>query len=232
MPQHNSQLVLLTWMSAAFPTGAFTCSHGLETAIADGRVNDESSCYNWIAGIVSNGSGWNDALLMQEAHRLVSDNEDMDCNVFAHALGEINDLALALCAGSERYRETTQLGAGFSAAAKVWLDGKTAASELIAGDLSLPVALGINAALASITLEDLIPATLQASSSNLVWIATRLVPLGQTQSLRIIAQLQTVVALTSTRLQTCNLNNLGSNTLAADLASLEHETLHSRICIT
>ena len=40
---------LLTWLSPAFPVGAFAWSAGLETAIADGRVRDAAALETWIA---------------------------------------------------------------------------------------------------------------------------------------------------------------------------------------
>jgi len=243
MTDPSSQLTLLTWMSAAFPTGAFTCSHGLESAIADDRVSDEASCLDWIAGIVSQGSIWNDSLLTKAAHTTVcqqldvaalsnSDEDKAHVDSLSKSLTELNDLALALCAGSERYRETTQLGSGFANAAAVWLSDQPSSKHLITDPLALPIALGIDTAMARIHLSDVLSAAIQSSASNLVWIATRLIPLGQTQALRIIAKLQPLVTQTATRSQGATLDDLGSSTFAAELASLEHEILRTRVCIT
>ena len=246
MSDIDSQLVLQTWMSAAFPTGAFSCSHGMETAIADDRITNAVECENWIASIVQSGSGWNDALITTNAYNIVASNieptgmvNDADENTSSTApcetslaLSELNALALALSSGAERLRETTQLGQAFAKAAYAYRQVQPSCLTLVAGDVALPVAIGVEGALGKIPLQNLLPASLQATSSNLVWIATRLVPLGQTEALSIISKLQPLVQATARRAISGSLDDIGSGTLVADLASIEHEQLASRICIT
>ena len=246
MSDIDSQLLLQTWMSAAFPTGAFSCSHGMETAIADDRITNATECENWIASIVQSGSGWNDALMIANAYAIVTSDirltgmaYDADSNTGAPAPGDVpsmlsdlNALALALCSGAERLRETTQLGLAFAKAAFAYRQVQPSCLTIVAGEITLPVAIGVEGALANIPLQNLLPASLQASSSNLVWIATRLVPLGQTEALRVISNLQPLVQATAHRAINGSLDDIGSGTLIADLASIEHEQLASRICIT
>ncbi len=236
----GTQLTLQTWMSAAFPTGAFTCSHGLETAIDDGRVHDALTCEDWIAGIVQYGSGWNDALLCSAAFAKVQAMDRADpassdtpaLKSLLKELNELNALAVALCAGAERLQETTQLGVAFSHAAATGSSQARTAHTMIDGAIALPVAMGVTAAIEGIALDQLLASALQSMSSNLVWICTRLVPLGQTRALTIISRLQPLIMTTAARALDSTLDDLGSCTLLADLASIEHEQLHSRICIT
>ncbi|MFK8079875.1 MAG: urease accessory protein UreF [Granulosicoccus sp.] len=240
MTDIKAALTLQTWMSAAFPTGAFTCSHGLEAAIADGRLYDAYSCEEWIGGLLQHGSGWNDALFIVAAFSAVklhlahvSSSTDLNTDATSTlgvSLNTINDLVLALCAGAERHRETTQLGLAFARAAVPTCTAPVI--SLIERDITLPVAVGAQGALCGIPIEVLLPASLQATSSNLVWICTRLVPLGQTQALQLISNLQPLIISTAQRARQSSLNDLGSCTLLADLASIEHEQLPSRICIT
>ena len=242
MTDVNAQLTLQTWMSAAFPIGAFTCSHGLEAAIADHRIGDADSCEQWITSLVECGSLWNDAVITHCAYATVSDylqNENPACaahldpaKALLHSLTELNDLALALCSGAERHRETTQLGQAFGKATASWIVDKPAGISALEHSLCLPVIIGLHGALAAIPEQQLLPACLQSASSNLVWICTRLVPLGQSQALSVIASLSARVQNTADRALHSTLKDLGSSTLLADLASIEHEQLHSRICIT
>ena len=239
MSDIGSHLTLQTWMSAAFPTGAFTCSHGLEAAIADHRIHDADSALQWISGIVQYGSGWNDAVLLANTCTTIAadlSKNDYDVNKSAatlkQCLNHLNDLALALCAGAERLKETTQLGSAFMKAAAPWLKDKPNVSQWIQGDISLPVATGVCGTLADIPRHQLLPASLQASSSNMVWIATRLVPLGQTRALEMIAVLGPLIEATAERAIHSTLDDLGSGTVVADLCSIEHEQLQTRICIT
>ena len=225
MDDIRSQLTLQTWMSAAFPTGAFTCSHGLETAIEDGRIQDEKTCKAWIASLIEHGSLWNDALITVNAYKLAD-------RTLQDNLNELNQLSLALCCGAERLRETTQLGLAFAKAADTISKQTRSALTLLEAPVSLPVVVGAQGALSGIPLKQLLPASLQASSSNLVWICTRLVPLGQSVALNVIAELQETISLTTERALNSSLDDIGSSTILADLASIEHEALRSRICIT
>jgi urease accessory protein len=56
-------LLLLTWMSPAFPTGAFAYSHGLEWAIDSRLLRVGEDLKGWIGDLLRQGSGWNDAVI-------------------------------------------------------------------------------------------------------------------------------------------------------------------------
>ena len=91
-------MILQSWFSPAFPIGAFSYSHGLETAIQDGLITDEVSLQSWISTLLSYGSGRNDGIFIKETYK-----------------GEegTNALCLALCASKERWQETVELGQAF-----------------------------------------------------------------------------------------------------------------------
>ncbi|MEE9320529.1 MAG: urease accessory UreF family protein [Granulosicoccus sp.] len=220
-----SLLRLQSWMSPAFPTGAYACSHGIETAIAERYIYDATSCQSWILDILQYGSGWNDAVFLKAAWTASSKADPI-------ALAEHNDLALALQAGQERWHETTQLAASFLRASEAWQGASSAGLNTISGPLALPVVIGAFCAAMKIPLKLLLPTFLQTNSSNLIWIATRLVPLGQSDALRIIANLESVICTIANRAAISCLDDLGSSALLADIVSLRHEQLASRVCIT
>jgi urease accessory protein len=60
---------LLTWLSPSFPIGAFSYSHGLETAVAGGAVHDRASLERWITMVVRHGGGRMDCDILCAAHR-------------------------------------------------------------------------------------------------------------------------------------------------------------------
>src|SRR5476649_1117671 len=102
-------LRLLTWLSPAFPVGAFSYSHGLETVIRDGTIADADTLSAWIAGLIEHGSGWTDAVLFKAA---------WEAN--AEGLAEVAELAAALTPCLERRRETLGQGEAFLIAARAW----------------------------------------------------------------------------------------------------------------
>jgi urease accessory protein len=224
-------LRLQTWMSPAFPTGAYTCSHGMETVISNGQLADADCCLGWISNILANGSGWNDAVLLCQAWKICNDPAASTCDVAAQ-LTELNELALALQPGAERYQETVQLGASFLTAAQAWPESGSSPVCTLPGDLALPVVIGALAAVHVLPLDLTLATAVQAGASNLVWVATRLVPLGQSESVKMIAKLESTVSAVTSRAIHSTVDDLGSCALLTDLASLQHETLASRTCVT
>ena len=65
--------------------------------------------------------------------------------------------------------------------------------------------------------------------SNWISAGARLIPLGQTDSQRVLAALEPAVSETAKRAIAAKLDDLGSATFRADLASLRHETQYTRL---
>jgi urease accessory protein len=212
---------LMAWLSPAFPVGAFGYSHGLEQAVADGRIRDGGSLFHWLAALIEHGSAWNDAVLMAAAWRAVD----------AADLTEVADLALALCPSVERRRETRDQGWAFLAAATTWAEASGTGPPARA-DLPYPVAVGAEAARAGLPLGAALTAFLHAFTANLVTIAVRAVPLGQTAGVATLALLEPVVLTAAERAARSTVDDLGAAALLSDIASMRHETLRTRIFVT
>ena len=203
-------LLLLNWMSPAFPTGAFAYSHGLEWAIEQGNVQSADDLEAWIADLLTRGSAWNDAVLFARCWE-----EDV---------GDLNDLALALATSRERYLETTELGAAFRIAAGVFAD-----NTMVAEEIAYPIAAGSAIAAMGVPKQQALLAFLQGFCAAQVSVAVRLVPLGQTAGLTVLRDLMPVIAETANRAAIATLDDLGAITVSADIAAMKHETQHSRI---
>jgi urease accessory protein len=72
-------------------------------------------------------------------------------------------------------------------------------------------------------------AFLHALTSNWISAGARLIPLGQTDSQRALAALEPVVVSVGKRSMDATLDDLGSATFRADLASMRHETQYTRL---
>ena len=96
---YRDMMVLQAWFSPAFPIGAFSYSHGLETAIQEGLVSEKASLTRWISYLLTDGSGWNDSLFLKAAYEKSEG---------------ANDLCISFCSSEERYKETIELGAAFT----------------------------------------------------------------------------------------------------------------------
>ena len=200
-------LILQNWFSPAFPVGAFSYSGGLETAIARGDVDGPDSLAGWLRTTVLHGTIFTDAVFLRSA----MDGED------------VNELCLALCAGAERFQETSELGAAFS---RIMRD--TQGIDLPAG-LAYPVSVGMAARHLGLAREAVLAAFMQGACMNQISVAVRAVPIGQMDGQACLLSLAPVIEAAARRALATDAEQAGSFALAADLCALEHETSEQRI---
>ncbi|KAA0910093.1 urease accessory protein UreF [Aquicoccus porphyridii] len=203
-----AHLTLVQWLSPAFPTGAFAYSHGLEHEIATGAVRDANSLEQWLTNILRFGAGWQDAVLL--AHALTGDCEVLD------------DLARALQPCAERLQEGLEQGSALARTVAA-ITGRPLPPRM------LPIALGEAASALDLPAKDVIALYLQGFAGNLVTIAIRHVPLGQTEGQAVLHHLAPLIHTLANDAATAPLNTLGTCALAGDLAALRHATQEVRI---
>lgn len=206
---------LQAWLSPAFPTGAFSYSHGLEQAIHDGLIKDGSELLDWLSNLLEHGAGWNDAVLLSHAWRNVDDEG---------AFSDVAELAEAMFISKERHLEAMAQGSAFLNAAKAW-----GFEDRLPQSCALPVALGFVSALHKTDLQMTLVAYLHAYISNQIQAALRLMSLGQQGGVEIVAKIEPIILDIARKAETADFDDLGSSALIADIASMKHETLNSRI---
>ena len=200
-------LILQNWFSPAFPVGAFSYSGGLETALARGVVHDHDSLADWLTVSLLSGNAFTDAVCLRAAL----------------AGEEVNDLCLALCAGAERYREATELGAAFANVMR-----ETQDIDLPEG-LAYPVAVGLAARAFGLAPQATLAAFLQGFCMNQISVAVRAVPIGQMEGQSCLRSLTPVIERAMETVMVTSPDEMGSFALAGDLCALEHETAEQRI---
>ncbi|WP_229736447.1 urease accessory protein UreF [Novosphingobium endophyticum] len=214
---------LIAWTSPSYPVGAFTYSHGLETAVSDGRVHDLDSLVSYVDAVLAHGGGWIDAVLFIHAWRTASDNEDFD---------GIAQLATAFRSSSETALESYQQGRSFlSVTRRAW---PHPVLDAFAGRWgNRPIAhcaiLGLACAVHDIALNPATHAYLHATAANLVSAGVRLVPLGQTDGQIATARLASHIETVAARAMLTPVEDLGSASPLLELASFHHETLYTRL---
>jgi len=221
---HAALYRLLTWLSPSFPVGGFSYSSGIEWAVEAGDIKDAASLRDWLAAVLTDGSGFCDGVFLAQAHRATEAGDHA-------ALHDISELAAAFVPSRERQLETSAQGRAFIEIARsAWYcDGLDQAVAACNGVIVYPVAVGIVSAAHAIPLVPSLHAFLHALVSNWISAGARLIPLGQTDSQRVLAALELVVAATASRAITATLDDLGSATFRADLASMRHETQYTRL---
>ena len=215
---------LMSWLSPAYPIGAFSYSSGIEWAVESGDVTDAKTLQQWIVGIVEDGGGFCDAVFLVHSHGATTRNDDAGL----HAVAE---LANAFAPSKERFLETTTQGRAFLDATRAaWSCG--ALERLLGlwdGPLAYPVAVGVAAAGHGIALQPVTAAFLHAIAANLISAGVRLIPLGQTDGLRVLATLEPVLASVAARALSCPFEEIGGAAFRADIASMRHETQYTRL---
>lgn len=243
-PRGGGLYRLLAWLSPGFPIGAFSYSHGLEAAVADGVVRDRASLEAWVAAIVAQGSGRVDADILCEAYRAVSAGD-------LASLAAASRRGVAFRATAELALEDGQQGEAFlKTCLAAWPDpfledwanqGGEGRDEFLSppfrgerralagGEVCHSAVFGALPARAGIALEDALIGYLQAFAANLVSAGLRLGVIGQTDGQRILAALEPVVAGAAAAAITRDPADFGAATFAVDLASMAHETQYTRL---
>lgn len=215
---------LMTWLSPAYPVGAFAYSSGIEWAVEAGDIVDAATLERWIAGVLAHGGPFCDAVVFVHAHRAAATRDDA-------ALREVAELAAALAPSKERFLETTTQAQAFVQATEaVWPSpALTRLTRAFQGPLAYPVVVAGTAAGHGIAPEPALASFLQALAANLVSAGVRLVPLGQTDGLRVMAALERAVYAACARARACPLSDIGGCAFRSDIASMRHETQYTRL---
>src|SRR5690606_36533911 len=135
-------------------------------------------------------------------------------------------LALALTPSAERVTETIETADNFVIATSAWQEPEAAR---LPQPCPYPIAVGALATAHGIALEDTLVAFLTAAVHAQVSVAVRLVPLGQTAGLRVVAALEPLVAAAAGSAAISTLEQIGTIAYAADIAQMRHETQETRL---
>jgi urease accessory protein len=95
-----------------------------------------------------------------------------------------------------------------------------------------PVVAGHACAAANIPLAAALTAWLHGFAANLVSVAARAIPIGQSQAVRVIAALEPAVLDVAERAARAAPDDLGACAFLSDIAAMRHETLQPRLFIS
>lgn len=223
-PDDGALFRLMTWLSPAFPIGAFAYSSGIEWAVEAGDIRDARALDEWIGVMLAQGAGASDAIFLAHAHQAVSSGDD------AGLMG-VAELAAAFVPSRERYLETVTQGRAFlDAVMTAWpCAAITRLRDAWDGEVTYPIAVGVAGAGHGVELGPLLRAYLHALATNWISAGLRTIPLGQSDGLRLLAGLEGVIAQIARRAESSSLDAIGNSAFRADLASMRHETQYTRL---
>ena len=220
----------LYWLqvaNASFPTGAFNHSFGFETWIEAREITTaaelELACLEWLGYGVRHG----DAAIVAHAHRATN----------ASNLEVLDQVAAATKLTRETREASMKMGRALLSALHDTFDR----INLKEYDCSIregrceghyAVVFGAAAACMGVNESEAVLVYLHTSLANVTSVAARLIPLGQIEAQRIIWRSRSFLLETTTAAQSTDLDLIGTATIGLDVASMWHERLHTRLCMS
>src|SRR5690349_10819114 len=220
-PTTLALLRLCQLVSPALPVGAYHFSQGLEYAVHENWVRDETSTAEWIAGIACNAIGTLDTPVLLRLY-------DGWC---ANDADEVKRWSRHLIAS----RETMELRAEErhmgKALAKVLveLDIRSAHEWIVRDYTSYAAMFSLAASQWSIARVDAAQAYVWAWTENQVLAALKLLPFGQSAGQRILNRIVPMIPTIVERALDIGDDDIGIATPLHGVASARHETQYSRL---
>lgn len=221
--QTAALLRLLQLASPSLPIGAYTYSQGLESAIEEGTVHNESSARAWISESLSIVADF-EAPIVWRLLKAFSERNAESVNYWSECFIAARDTA-------EFRAETIQMGYSLG---KLVLDLNIADESLRAiltnqSEIPLPTAFACAAEALAVPHEAALLGLLFSLIENQMLVCVKSVPLGQVSGQSLLLSLHTKIEKASRHAQLLNDDELSNWAPGLSLLSMQHETQYSRI---
>jgi urease accessory protein len=230
MTDTSALLYLLQVANGSFPSGSFSHSYGLETLIQDGQINDAEDLADVACLWLRYGVATSDGGAVGLAFRATRESDFT-------MLAALDEVLTALKQTRETREASIKIGHGFLRTVSSTFDWenvdryrRATADGRCVGHYA--TAFGVAAADAGVSAREAVLAFLHSALYGVVGVAARIVPLGQLDSQRVLARSwPRIVECTETALG-LGLDDLAVPATALDIASMRHERLYSRLCMS
>jgi urease accessory protein len=215
---------LLAWNSPAYPTGAFSYSHGLEWAVEEGSVKNVGQLVDFVDAVLTRGGGWVDAVLFVHTWRAAAISD--------RAVDGISELGAAFRGTAETALESLQQGSAFlQITRQAWPHPaiEEFARRHAGRAVAHSVVVGLTCSAHGIALQPALSAYLHAVAANLVSAGVRLIPLGQTHGQLAVARLLPLIESVTEHASRVDLEDLGTAAPGLERCSALHETQYTRL---
>ncbi|TES48814.1 urease accessory protein UreF [Halalkalibacterium halodurans] len=216
---------------SAFPIGGYTHSFGLETYIQRDIVKDENSLIQWCRTYLYDNLGYGDGILLKETLEVLKKSGSLA------AIIEIDRLAHAQKLARESREGSLKMGRQFLQTVLSLQEDESLSqwAQLIRAKEAhghYATTYGVFSYTRAYPDQMTMIAFLYSSVANLVHNAVRAIPLGQSTGVRVIHQLHEDCLYVAQQVVARSLNDLSNHAIGIELASMEHEHLHSRLFIS
>ncbi|MBA9025569.1 urease accessory protein UreF [Peribacillus huizhouensis] len=211
-----------------FPTGSFNHSYGLETYIQNYRINTATEVESILQTILEANIRL-DAVFVKEAYEATLQDDSA-------RLAELQQLYTAAKPAKELFEASMKTGRSLLLGVKNLQAGNETSfyENLLNNSLQYHYAIGygVVAAKLSLPLRETVQTYLFSGMVSLVSVATRIMPLGQNESQLVLYRLGKQLENYPIIEEEFTIENVNSFFPGLEIASMEHETLYTRVCMS
>jgi urease accessory protein len=220
---HCPQLLqLLQLASPLLPVGGYSYSEGLESLILQAKIDDRTTLHTWIDRELQTGAIGIETAVMDRSYQACSQLNSERLNYW-------NNWLTAARETEELRLQSWQMGGSLIKLAIEITPEIQQLSDSIEHSCHYAIAFGITAQSWQIDRRSAILAYLHSWASNQVSVGIKSIPLGQTAGQQILWQLQHSIDLRSQNILDLADEDLYACSWGSALASMQHETLYSRL---
>jgi urease accessory protein len=225
-------LRLLQLVSPSLPVGAYSYSEGIETLTQAGSIDSRDRLQHWLTQELAVGAARLEGAIVVRAYRaLQTPDFQAQLEYWNHWYGaareteELRNQSLQM--GRSMLKVLQGLEANVDSSVDSSVDSHGAMSSGVVWHF--PIAFAIASVMWDLSLRDALLGYFQSWSSNLIAAGIKLIPLGQTDGQRIAWAMQDEIAQAVETVLGLGDEDLGSCGWGIAIASMQHETLYSRL---
>ena len=218
----QSLLRLLQLVSPALPVGAYTYSEGLETLVQSGIMHAPSSVIHWLNQEICYGAVRVEAAIALRSHQAAATNHPA-------ALGYWNQWLSAMRDTEELRQQSWQMGRSLTRLLARLEPDSSPLITACGAPCNFAVAFGLTAAVWKIAPRAALLGYLHSWAANLVNVTVKLIPLGQTVGQEMLLDLYPNLEQAATEILNLQDDELENCGWGVAIASMQHETLYSRL---
>jgi urease accessory protein len=222
IPETQALLRLLQLVSPTLPVGAYSYSEGLETLVQRGQVTTPEAVFEWIEQELTGGIIRLDAIAIKAVYAAVKDSDP-------RAFLAVNSQLSALRDTEEGRQQSWVMGRALNRMAVHIEPDLNPWITAVDGPCNFAISFALLAAQWQISMPTAVLGYLQSWTTNLIAAAVKLVPLGQTTGQQLLIDLTPTLETTTSQCLGTPLEDAALSNWGASLASMQHETLYSRL---
>jgi urease accessory protein len=230
MTDTSALLYLLQVANGSFPIGSFSHSYGLETLVQEGRVTDARDLADFARLWLRYGVATSDGGAVGIGLRAAGEND-------LTKLAELDEALTALKLTRETREASIKIGRAFLRTVsstfgweRIARYHRATAEGRCVGHYA--TAFGVAAADAGVSATEALLAFFHSALYGILGVATRLVPLGQLDAQRVLAGSWPQIVECAKVASAFDLGDLAVSATFLDIASMRHERLYSRLCMS